>query len=115
MKKIIVLGFLALAVKTKAQIAPDKVEHFAVGMALGGSFQYMMRNSDLTANQRTVISTTLVSIIGMCKEVYDGSTTRGTASNADWIATGLGGFAGSMTVRYTIKYSEQRKRTMPVL
>lgn len=106
---------MALNVNVKAQIAPDKMEHFAVGVALGGSFQYLMRNSDLTPNQRTVVSTTLVSIIGMCKEVVDGASTRGTSSNADWIATGLGGFAGSMTVRYTIKYSEQRKKATPVL
>lgn len=79
-------------------LASDKALHFLAGIAVGVTGAGLAQSNDFSPCGATSSGVGLAFTIGLGKEWHDSTTTTGTASGRDLLATVVGGLVGAQLV-----------------
>lgn len=112
MKTLIVILFAAISTMANSQIRKDKTLHFGAGILVGGITAFVSERAGISDNKfKTIILSTSVStVVGVGKEVYDLYVKRTFVDNKDILWTAIGGLVGGVSVTYTIRPRDKQKR-----
>lgn len=103
--KALTIITLLLSFGGNAQIQKDKVLHFGAGFVIGGVSAYVAERTGISDSkfESAIIATSVSTLAGVLKEVYDVYGKRTSADGKDILWTAIGGLSGSITVSFTIK------------
>lgn len=109
MKTIIILALLTPCA-ARAQIQKDKALHFSAGILIGGISTLVLKQTELADNKTAtiLISSTISTLVAIGKEAYDQYGKKTFADDRDILWTAAGGFIGSISVVYVIKYKKRQ-------
>jgi len=113
MKTTIIILFAVVSAAANAQIKRDKALHFGAGMMVGGITAFVSERAGISDNkfQTLVVSTSVSTLVGVGKEVYDKYVRRTFSDDRDILWTAIGGIVGGASVTYTIPM--KKKHSIP--
>lgn len=115
MKTLLIIALL-LPCTVRAQIKKDKALHFGAGMLIGGVTSLALKRTKLANNKfaTILISSATSTLVAIGKEAYDQYGKKTFADDRDISWTAVGGFVGSISVTYTIKFKKRNVTTRPL-